>query len=140
MPSESILVEYRLRSFLPWLTSILLDVAVGGDVVQNPAQVIFIISTNHHCIKPTCCHFEFFYPKSGPGVEYDPKYHTFPWDCHRVPSLNHGSTLSLHHTLHVSFHFTTFYHLKKRSHFKSSNDILPQKEVETNETCSYPES
>ena len=43
LPSESILAEYRLRSFSPWLASILLDVAVGGDVVQNPAQVIFII-------------------------------------------------------------------------------------------------
>ena len=53
MPSESILVEYRLRSFLPWLASISLDVAVGGDVVQDPAQVIFIISKNHHCTKPT---------------------------------------------------------------------------------------
>ena len=53
MPSKLILVEYRLRSFLPWLTSILLDVALGGDVVQNPAQVIFIISENHQCTKPT---------------------------------------------------------------------------------------
>ena len=53
MPSESILVEYRLRSFLPWLASISLDVAVGGAVVQDPAQVIFIISKNHHCTKPT---------------------------------------------------------------------------------------
>ena len=51
--SESILAEYRLRSFLPWLASISLDVAVGGDVVQDPAQVIFIISKNHHCTKPT---------------------------------------------------------------------------------------
>jgi hypothetical protein len=25
---------------------------VGGDVVQDPAQVIFIISKNHHCTKP----------------------------------------------------------------------------------------
>jgi len=46
MPSELMLVEYQLRSFLPWLASILLDVAVGGDVVQDPAQVIFIISKN----------------------------------------------------------------------------------------------
>ena len=53
MPSESILVEYQLRSFSPWLASISLDVAVGGDVVQDPAQVIFIISKNHHCTKPT---------------------------------------------------------------------------------------
>jgi hypothetical protein len=44
MPSESILVEYQLRSFSPWLASISLDVAVEGDVVQDPAQVIFIIS------------------------------------------------------------------------------------------------
>jgi len=37
-------VEYQLRSFSPWLASISLDVAVGGDVVQDPAQVNFIIS------------------------------------------------------------------------------------------------
>jgi hypothetical protein len=46
-------VEYQLRSFLPWLASISLDVAVGGDVVQDTAQVIFITSKNHHCTKPT---------------------------------------------------------------------------------------
>ncbi len=51
--SKSILAEYRLRSFLPWLASILLDVAVGGDVVQDPAQVIFIISKNPYSTKPT---------------------------------------------------------------------------------------
>ena len=44
LPSKSILAEYRLRSFSPWLASISLDVAVGGDVVQDPAQVFFIIS------------------------------------------------------------------------------------------------
>ncbi len=43
LPSESILAEYRLRSFSPWLASISLDVAMGGDVVQDPTQVIFII-------------------------------------------------------------------------------------------------
>ena len=53
MPSKSILVEYQLRSFSPWLASILLDVAVGGDVVQDPAQVIFIISKNPYSTKPT---------------------------------------------------------------------------------------
>jgi len=53
MLSKLILVEYQLRSFLPWLTSILLDVAVGGDVVQDPAQVIFIISKNPYSTKPT---------------------------------------------------------------------------------------
>ena len=37
---------------LPWLASILLDVAVGGDVVQDPAQVIFIISKNPYSTKP----------------------------------------------------------------------------------------
>ena len=31
----------------------LLDVAVGGDVVQDPAQVIFIINKNLYCTKPT---------------------------------------------------------------------------------------
>jgi hypothetical protein len=53
MARDLILVEYRLQSFSPWLTSILLDVAVGGDVVQDPAQVIFIISKHHHSTKPT---------------------------------------------------------------------------------------
>ena len=53
MPGKSILVEYQLRSFSPWLTSILLDVAVGGGVVQDPAQVIFIISKNPYSTKPT---------------------------------------------------------------------------------------
>jgi hypothetical protein len=55
-------VEYRLRSFSPWLASILLDVAVGGDVVQDPAQVIFIISKNLQY--EAYGHFEFFYAKS----------------------------------------------------------------------------
>ena len=63
MPSESILVEYRLWSFSPWLESILLDVAVGGDVVQDLAQVIFIISKNPYSTKPTVI-FQFFYSKS----------------------------------------------------------------------------
>ena len=49
---KSILAEYRLRSFLPWLASILLDVAVGGDVVQDPTQVVFIISKYQHSTKP----------------------------------------------------------------------------------------
>ncbi len=53
MPSESILVEYQLQPFSPWLASISLDVAVGGDVVQDPAQVIFIISKNPNSTKPT---------------------------------------------------------------------------------------
>jgi hypothetical protein len=30
-----------------------LDAAVGGDVVRDPAQVIFIISKNPHSTKPT---------------------------------------------------------------------------------------
>jgi hypothetical protein len=34
------------------LASILLDVAVGGDVVQDPAQVIFTISKNPYSTKP----------------------------------------------------------------------------------------
>jgi hypothetical protein len=48
-----ILAEYQLRPFLPWLASILLDVAVGGDVVQDPAQDILIISKNPYSTKPT---------------------------------------------------------------------------------------
>ena len=44
------MAEYWLRSFSPWLASILLDVAVGGDVVQDPAQVIFIINKNPYSI------------------------------------------------------------------------------------------
>jgi hypothetical protein len=58
------LAEYRLRSFLPWLASILLDAAMGGDVVQDPAQVIFIISKNPYSTKPTVgiedCMISFF--------------------------------------------------------------------------------
>ncbi len=47
------MVEYQLRSFSPRLASISLDVAVEGDVVQDPAQVIFIISKNPYSTKPT---------------------------------------------------------------------------------------
>jgi hypothetical protein len=55
--------EYRPRSFLPWLASILLDVAVEDDVVQDPAHVVFIISKNSYNTKPTVIlHF------STPGV------------------------------------------------------------------------
>ena len=42
-----------LRSFSPWLASILLDVAVGGDVVQDPAHVGFIISKKPNSTSPT---------------------------------------------------------------------------------------
>ena len=38
---------------MPWFASILPDVAMGGAVVQDSAQVIFIISKNHHSTKPT---------------------------------------------------------------------------------------
>ncbi len=37
-------MEYWLWSFVPWLASISLDVAVEDDVVQNPAHVVLIIS------------------------------------------------------------------------------------------------
>ena len=53
MARYSILVDYWLWSFSPWLTSFLLDVAMGGDVVQDSAQVIFNISKTHHSTKPT---------------------------------------------------------------------------------------
>jgi hypothetical protein len=36
-------VEHLLRSFMPWLASILLDVAVEDDVVQDPAHVVFML-------------------------------------------------------------------------------------------------
>ncbi len=56
-------MEYRLRSFAPWLASILLDVAVEDDVVQDPAHVVFIISKNSYNTKTTVIlHF------STPGV------------------------------------------------------------------------
>jgi hypothetical protein len=48
-----ILVEYRLRSFVPWLASISLVVAVEDDVVQDPVHVVFIISKNSYNTKPT---------------------------------------------------------------------------------------
>ncbi len=58
------MAEYQLRSFLPWLASILLDAALGGDVVQDPAQVIFIIGRNFYSTKPTVgiedCMISFF--------------------------------------------------------------------------------
>jgi hypothetical protein len=51
----------------PWLASISLDAAVGGDVVQDPAQVIFIISKNPYSTKPTVgiedCMISFFFVK-----------------------------------------------------------------------------
>jgi hypothetical protein len=46
------------RSFSPWLASISLDVAVGGDDVQDPAQVIFIISKNPYGTVPYPMVFE----------------------------------------------------------------------------------
>jgi hypothetical protein len=47
-------VEYRLRSFVPWLASISLDVAMEDDVVQDPAHVVFImVSKNSYNTKPT---------------------------------------------------------------------------------------
>ena len=41
-----ILVEYWLRSFSPRMSSILLDVALGGDVVQDRAHIVFEICKN----------------------------------------------------------------------------------------------
>jgi hypothetical protein len=52
MASKSKLVEYWLRTFLPWLASISLDVAVGGDVVQDLAHVVFILSKKSYSTKP----------------------------------------------------------------------------------------
>ncbi len=46
-------MEYWLRSFVPWLASILLVVAVEDDVVQDPAHVVFIISKNSYNTKPS---------------------------------------------------------------------------------------
>ncbi len=45
-------MEYWLRSFSPWLTSISVVVAVGGDVVQDLAHVVFIMSKISFSIKP----------------------------------------------------------------------------------------
>ncbi len=57
------MVEYGLWSFAPWLASILLDVSVEDDVVQDPAHVVFVISKNSYNTKPTVIlHF------STPGV------------------------------------------------------------------------
>ncbi len=69
--------EYRLRSFLPWLASILLDVAVEDDSVQDPAHVVFIVSKNSYYTKPTVIlHF------SMPGV-----FWLWPTELNRVRSL-----------------------------------------------------
>ncbi len=46
-------MEHWLQSISPWLASILLDVAVRGDVVQDKANVVFIISKNPFSTKPT---------------------------------------------------------------------------------------
>ncbi len=47
-------MEYLLRSLLPWLASILLDVAMGGDVVVHDlAHPVFIISKISLSTKPT---------------------------------------------------------------------------------------
>jgi hypothetical protein len=46
-------VEYWLRSFSTWLVSVSFDVDVGGDVVQDLAQIIFMISKNPYSTKPT---------------------------------------------------------------------------------------
>jgi hypothetical protein len=46
-------VEYQLRTFAPWLASILLDMVVEDDVAQDPARVVFIISKNSYNTKPT---------------------------------------------------------------------------------------
>jgi len=48
-----ILVEYQLRSFSPWLASILLDVAVGDDVVQDLAHNVYTLSKHHYSTKHT---------------------------------------------------------------------------------------
>ncbi len=55
--------EYWLQSFSPWLASILLDVAVEDDVVQDPAHDVFIISKNSYNTKPTYGHIAFFYAR-----------------------------------------------------------------------------
>ena len=48
------MAEYWPLSFLPWLTSILLDVAVGSDVVvYDLALAVFIISKISLSTKPT---------------------------------------------------------------------------------------
>ncbi len=52
MASESILVEYRHQSFLPWLAYILLDAAMRGDFVWDLANVVFIISKIPYSTKP----------------------------------------------------------------------------------------
>ena len=36
-----------------WSASILLDVAVGGDVVQKPAHAVFILIKKSYSTKPT---------------------------------------------------------------------------------------
>jgi hypothetical protein len=54
--------EYRLRSFSPWLASILLDVAMEDDVVQDLAHVVFIISKNFYNTQ-AYGHFAFFYAR-----------------------------------------------------------------------------
>jgi hypothetical protein len=63
-----ILVEYWLRSISPWLSSISLDAALGGDVVQDRAHIVFEISKNP---KSTAFgHFEVIYARSVSAVAH----------------------------------------------------------------------
>ena len=56
-------MEYWLRSISPWLSSISLDAALGGDVVQDRAHIVFEISKNP---KSTAFgHFEVIYHTRG---------------------------------------------------------------------------
>jgi hypothetical protein len=50
---ELILMEYRLRSFLPWPARISLDAIAGGDVFREPAPAVFTISKISFCTKTT---------------------------------------------------------------------------------------
>ena len=45
--------EVLAWSFLSWLASISLDAAVGGDVVQEPAHAVFILTKKSYSTKPT---------------------------------------------------------------------------------------
>ena len=38
---------------MPWLASISLDAAVGGDVLHDPAHAVFVISKIYFSTKPT---------------------------------------------------------------------------------------
>ena len=80
-------MEYLLRSFSPWLASVLLDVAVGSDVVQDPAHVVFIKSKHPDSARPMVI-LMFSIAASfwlRPTVLFTTLLHKYSYFCPRTP-------------------------------------------------------